>query len=138
MRVFVLLFNARTDNEGIHTLKVGDRNVVLMFEDEDDAIRYGLMLEAQDFPTAAVEAFESEDIESFCAEADYESKIVPTGTLEVPPEASVDSKDWDPDATPEERERSATQQEPDSKDSGAPDFSQEELDRIRRKLEGLM
>lgn len=137
MRVFVLLFNARTDNEGIHTLKVGDRNVVLMFEDEDDATRYGLMLEAQDFPTATVEAFESEDIEAFCAEANYESKIVPKGTLEVPPEASVNSTDWDPDVAPEERERSLNAKDSE-KESGAPEFSQEELDRIRRKLEGLM
>lgn len=133
MRVFVLLFNARTDNEGIHTLKVGDRNVVLMFEEEDDATRYGLMLEAQDFPSATVEAFESEDIESFCVEADYEAKIVPGGTLEVPPETSVESIDWDPDAAPDEKKPASAQ-----KDSDAPEFSQEELDRIRRKLEGLM
>jgi hypothetical protein len=58
MRVFVLLFNARTENEGIHTVRVGDaegslpgvgRNQVLMFESEDDATRFALMLEAQDF-----------------------------------------------------------------------------------------
>ncbi|MGB3495484.1 MAG: DUF3110 domain-containing protein [Elainellaceae cyanobacterium] len=133
MRVFVLLFNARTDNEGIHTLKVGDRNVVLMFESEDDATRYGLMLEAQDFPSATVEAFESEDIESFCVDADYEAKIVPDGTLEVPPEASVDSIDWNPDASPDEVKPASAQ-----KDSDAPEFSQDELERIRLKLEGLM
>gem|GEM_PF-3889562 len=49
-QVYVLLFNARSENEGIHTLQIGDRNVVLMFESEDDAIRFGGMLEAQDFP----------------------------------------------------------------------------------------
>ena len=42
MRVFVLLFNPGTENEGIHTLTVGDRNIVLMFESEDDATRYAL------------------------------------------------------------------------------------------------
>ncbi|MCS6815504.1 MAG: DUF3110 domain-containing protein, partial [Cyanobacteria bacterium] len=57
MQVFVLLFNAGTDQEGIHTLKMmdpelGERNVVLMFEAEDDATRFSLMLEAQDFPAA--------------------------------------------------------------------------------------
>ncbi len=49
MRVFVLIFNAGTDNEGIHTIRVGDRNKILMFESEDDALRFALMLEAQDF-----------------------------------------------------------------------------------------
>jgi hypothetical protein len=66
MRVFVLLFNARTENEGIHTVRVGDRNQVLMFESEDDASRFALMLEAQDFPPATVEPMDSEEIEEFC------------------------------------------------------------------------
>ncbi len=70
MRVFVLLFNARTENEGIHTIRVGDRNKLLMFESEDDAIRFALMLEAQDFPTATVEPMDSEELEEFCASAD--------------------------------------------------------------------
>jgi len=128
MRVFVLLFNAGTDNEGIHTLKMGDRNVVLMFEDEDDATRYGLMLEAQELPVPSVEEFDAEDIEAFCEEVDYECRIVPAGTLEVPPEATVRSEDWDPDAPPAETAEPA----------GPTEFSQAELDRIRQKLEGLL
>jgi len=39
MRVFVLLFNARTENEGIHTIWADNRNKVLIFESEDDATR---------------------------------------------------------------------------------------------------
>jgi Protein of unknown function (DUF3110) len=38
MRVFVLLFNARTENEGIHTIQLGDRNKVLMFESTPPAL----------------------------------------------------------------------------------------------------
>ena len=54
MRVFVLLFNARTENEGIHTIQQGDLQKVLAFESEDDATRFALMLEAQDFSTVGV------------------------------------------------------------------------------------
>ena len=61
MRVFVLLFNAGTENEGIHTIRIGDRNKVLMFESEDDANRFALMLEAQDFPPPSVEEIDSEE-----------------------------------------------------------------------------
>ncbi|NJR63051.1 MAG: DUF3110 domain-containing protein [Cyanobacteria bacterium CRU_2_1] len=127
MRVFVLLFNAGTENEGIHTLKVGDQNVVLMFESEDDATRYGLMLEAQDFAVPSIEEFESEEIEGFCQDANYECRLVPEGMLAVPPETSVEKTDWQLDA-----------------DSGEMDteekleFSHSELDAIRRKLEGLL
>lgn len=128
MRVFVLLFNARTDNEGIHTLKVGDRNIVLMFESEDDAARYSLMLEAQDFVTPTVEEFESEDIEEFCRGANYEYKLVPQGALEVPPESNVEQTDWQPDAD------AAGEMETEEK----PEFSESELEAIRRRLEGLL
>lgn len=131
MRVFVLLFNARTENEGIHTLKMGDRNVVLMFESEDDATRYGLLLEAQDFSSPVVESIESEEIEDFCKDSEYECKIVPEGTLELPPESNIESTDWQVEgARPAERS-DKTPDEP-------TEFSNSELDQLRRRLEGLL
>ncbi|MBX2864939.1 MAG: DUF3110 domain-containing protein [Leptolyngbyaceae cyanobacterium MAG.088] len=131
MRVYVVLFNARTENEGIHSLKVGNRNIVLMFEDEDDAVRFGGLLEAQDFPPCSVEGFESEEIEEFCQGAGYEAKHVETGTLVMPPEQNLEAKDWDPDVIPEERVQ-PTEATP------AEDMSQNELDRIRQQLEKLL
>lgn len=129
MRVFVLLFHARTDNEGIHTIQVtdpeqGERNLVLMFESEEDATRFGVMLEAQDFPTPTVEAFEEEEIMEFCQEADYECRLIAQGTLVLPPETNVDETDWQPG-----------QPKPSQSDS---EFSASELERIRRQLEGLL
>lgn len=132
MRVFVLLFNARTENEGIHTLKVGDRNIVLMFESEDDATRYGLMLEAQDFSSPVVESFESEEIEDFCKDSEYECKIVPEGTLELPPESNVESTDWQAEGARSREDR------PDIAPGEPAEFSNSELDQLRRKLEGLL
>jgi hypothetical protein len=117
MRVFVLLFNARTDNEGIHTVKIGDRNTILMFESEDDATRFALMLEAQDFPAPTVEGLEQDEIEEFCGDADYDCQLVEEGMLALPPETNLGETDWQAD-TPQ------------------PDVS--DLDRIRRQLEGLL
>ena len=127
----MLLFNARTDNEGIHTLKVGDRNVVLMFENEDDATRFGLMLEAQDFPNSSVEVFDSIDIEEFCQGAGYECKLVPEGTLAVPPNTNLEKTDWDPAVKPGEAKAESVVESEST-------MSEEELNRIRRKLEGLL
>ncbi len=138
MHVFVLLFNSGTDNEGIHTLKVGDRNVVLMFEDEDDAARYALMLEAQDFGNPSVEVFDADEIESFCEDASYESKFVPSGTLSVPPDANVDSTDWSPDADPADRSARPAEAKGAAGTEAESEFSQAELDRIRNALEGLL
>jgi Protein of unknown function (DUF3110) len=131
MRVFVLLFNARTENEGIHTVQMGDRNKVLMFESEDDATRYALLLEAQDFPTPTVEAIDSEEIEEFCRSADYEWEIIGDGKLEIPPDKNVDNTDWNPEGEYSEPEK-ATETETDS------EMPSSELENIRRRLEGLL
>ena len=120
MRVFVLLFNARTENEGIHTIRVGDRNKVLIFESEDDATRFAVMLEAQDFPTATVEPMDAEEIKEFCESADYDWELIPDGALALPPETNVEQTDW----RPEEQKPAET--------------SDPELDSIRRRLEGLL
>lgn len=141
MRVYVLLFNARTENEGIHSISITDpedgeaRNVVLMFESEEDATRFGLMLEAQDFPAAGVEAFEEEEIAEFCESADYDYKIIPAGTLALPPETNVEATDWQQEA---KQSPLGDNRRPASNDAAESDFSASELDQIRRRLEGLL
>ncbi|MDJ0583245.1 DUF3110 domain-containing protein [Crocosphaera sp.] len=126
-KVYVLLFNARTDNEGIHTVQMGDRNKILMFESEDDATRYALLLEAQDFPTPTVEPFDSEEIEEFCKQADYDWQVIAAGELAIPPEQNVEEITWG--------EEEMSQKETQTSDS---QMSSEELEQIRRKLEGLL
>jgi hypothetical protein len=125
MRVYVLLFNARTENEGIHTIQVGSLNKVLMFESEDDATRYALLLEAQDFPTPTVEAVDSEEIEEFCREAAYEWELVQDGMLAIPPEQNLTDTDWMAEGEPIAVESES-------------EMTESELDRIRRQLEGLV
>ncbi|MGY6530859.1 MAG: DUF3110 domain-containing protein [Cyanobacterium sp.] len=129
MIVYVLLYNSGTSNEGIHTLQIGDRDCVLMFESEDDAVRYALLLEAQDFPLPSAEAIEIDEIEDFCASAGYDYKFISDGMLEVPPENNVEHMDWDIDGTP---------QAPITENSSQAQMSAFELERIRRQLEGLL
>ena len=94
MQVWVLLYNARTDNEGIYTLQIESNNIIVAFEQEDDAIRYAGMLEAQDFLTLTVEIIDKQELEEFCKDAKYELNIVSTDALLVPPEKNVDKTDW--------------------------------------------
>ncbi|MBW4578218.1 MAG: DUF3110 domain-containing protein [Tildeniella nuda ZEHNDER 1965/U140] len=139
MQVFVLLFNADTENEGIHTIRIGDRNLVLIFEQEDDATRYALLLEAQDFPVPTVEVMEQADIEGFCASAGYEGQFVPAGfvpqtdadrLLLAPPETNLVETDWQ-----EDQKTEISELEPESKGDAIADA---ELERLRRQLEGLL
>ena len=126
MLVYILLFNAGTDNEGIHTVQMGDRNTILMFQEEDDAMRYAGLLEAQDFLEPKVERIDSEEVEQFCRQADYDWKIVEPGQLEIPPERNVDELNWEKDLS---QENITPEAEP---------MPNDELEQIRRNLEGLL
>ncbi len=133
--VHVLLFEARTDNEGIHSLEVQGKTVVLMFENKDDAERYCGLLEAQDFPKPSVEPIESEEIIKFCLEAGYEAKHVPKGFIPeneedrlmlAPPELNRDVSNWsDEDIKTNQDEKYEN-------------LASDKLDEIRKKLEGLI
>ena len=81
MLVHVLLYEAGTESEGIHSLELKGSTVILMFQDRDDAERYCGLLEAQDFPTPSVEKLTRTDIEEFCVESGYEPRFVEKGFI---------------------------------------------------------
>jgi Protein of unknown function (DUF3110) len=123
MSVFVLLFNARTDNEGIYSTQVGDRNVILMFEQEDDAVRYADQLEAEDFPKPTVEGIDPEEIEEFCQDSDYDCILVTAEMLVTPPSQHIEETDWQPEG----RKQAQTAEDEDI-----------DLEAMRRRLERLL
>ena len=142
MLVHVLLYDAGQDSEGIHSLELSGQTVVLMFENRDDADRYAGLLEAQDFPTPTVEALDREEIELFCREAGYEARFVSDGFVPqsdderlmlAPPSANRDVANWqeqEPEQDPTQGQDLASKDESDS-------FIQD-LDDVRRRLEGLL
>jgi hypothetical protein len=139
----VLLFDAGSDQEGIHSIELGGRTVVLLFEDPDDAERYAGLLEAQDFPVPTVEELERQEIEIFCNEAGYEARIVPAGFLPrsdeerlliAPPERNMDVSLWK-----EEAEAAAKASSPSTEEGETGTAIQDpELEAFRRRLEGLL
>ncbi len=126
MRVNVLLYEPGKENEGIHSLELSGKTVVLMFEDIDDADRYAGLLEAQDFPTPSVQCFDQEEIEEFCFKSGYEAKLVEKGfvpnteeerLLLSPPQVNKDVTNWNNDDN---------------------QHSLDDLDDFRKKLEELL
>ena len=106
MNIFVLLYNSGTDKEGIHSIELKGRTIVLMFEDKDDATRYCGLLEAQDFPLPTVEIINIEEIKDFCNKLDYECKLVEKNfvpktaedrLLIAPPQKNQEVKNWEED-----------------------------------------
>ena len=103
MKIFVLLYNPNSENEGIHSIEFKGKTIVLMFEDKDDAERYCGLLEAQDFPVPSVEPIEINEIEEFCKQCDYETRLVEKNfipkteediLLLTPPQKNIDMESW--------------------------------------------
>ncbi len=129
MPVYVLLYNAGTDNEGIHTIQTPNGHTVLIFEAEDDATRFALMLEAQDFPVPSICLIDAAEVRAFCAEAGYDVRLIEAGDLQLPPEANVEQTDWDAESmTDIPRAEAEVEGE----------LSANELNHIRRQLEKLL
>jgi len=106
MDIFVLLYNSNTDNEGIHSIELKGRTIVLMFEDKEDAERYCGLLEAQDFPVPTVEIVNIEEIREFCNKCDYETRLVQKNfipktqedrLLITPPQKNIEVDKWNKD-----------------------------------------
>ena len=110
MNIFVLLYNFGTEKEGIHSIELKGRTIVLMFEEKDDADRYCGLLEAQDFPSPSVEMISIDEIRDFCAKLDYECKLVEKDfvpktaedrLLISPPPKNIEVENWNDDETKE-------------------------------------
>ena len=95
--VYVLLYNAGTDNEGIHTISTGDNHTILMFESSADATNFAQQLGKQNFSVPSVEVIEVEKTISFCQKSGYDWEFVPSGTNRTPPDESgvIDQEDFD-------------------------------------------
>ena len=103
MKIFVLLYNPNSNNEGIHSIELKGRTIVLMFEEKEDAERYVGLLEAQDFPTPSIESVNLEEIKEFCNRCEYETRMVTKDfvpkTLEdrlllTPPQKNLEVDKW--------------------------------------------
>jgi CHAT domain-containing protein len=87
--VYVLLYNAGTDNEGIHTISHQKRHTILLFEFSADATNFTQKLREQNLAVPSVETTETETIMSFCKKNDYNWEFVPEGANRTPPRESV-------------------------------------------------
>ena len=126
MLVHVLLYEAGTEAEGIHSIELNGSTIVLMFEAIDDAERYCLLLEAQDFPCPTAVKIDREEIELFCTQSGYEYRFVDAGFIPRTEEERLF-------LSPPEKNRDTT-----SWKNKSSNTNQDELEEIRKRLEGLL
>ena len=79
------------ETEGAYSVPSDDGEQVLyLFEDEDDAIRYALLLEDQDYPEMHVIEIEDDVMVKTCEIHDYKYTIITKNDLVIPPETAHD------------------------------------------------
>ncbi len=121
-------------------VRVADGTQSFMFESEDDATRYALLLEAQDFPTPTVEKIDSEEVAEFCRGAGYQAEMIAAGMLVIPPESNAEELDWQKEEFSEipDAELDWQKEEVSLAEEEFSEIPDAELDSIRRRLEGLL
>lgn len=76
-----------SEQEGAYSVVDDDGNQILyMFEEEDDAVRFAMMLENLDYPTMHVIDVEDEVILKTCEMNGYQYAIITPNDIVIPPE----------------------------------------------------
>ena len=81
-----ILTVAGKENEGAYSVTDTDGNQILyLFEEEDDAVRYAMMLEQEDYPEMHVIEVEDEVMIKTCEVHDYNYTVITSDDIVVPP-----------------------------------------------------
>uniref|UniRef100_A0A6T8PRJ0 Uncharacterized protein n=1 Tax=Chlamydomonas leiostraca TaxID=1034604 RepID=A0A6T8PRJ0_9CHLO len=101
-QVYVILFGVgERDTEGIYSLRAFSdetglpQETIIVFEDEDDAMRYASLLEATMDHTPNVCSIPPPELVEFCTEHGYSCRLEPHGSLLIPPDYNVGVTDWE-------------------------------------------
>ena len=86
-----ILTVAGKENEGAYSVKDAERNQILyLFEEEDDATRYAMMLEEEDYPEMHVIEVEDEVMIKTCEYHDYRYTVISSHDFVIPPKEEHD------------------------------------------------
>lgn len=86
--MFILTINGR-ETEGAYSV-VDDEgeHILYLFQEEDDAVRYAMMLEEDDYPEMHVIEIEDEVMIKTCEMHGYQYTIITPDDIVIPPKTS--------------------------------------------------
>ena len=88
--MFILTINGK-ETEGAYSVMDDDGDQILyLFEEEDDAVRYALMLEDDGFPEMHVIEIEDDIMIKTCEMHDYRYTIITPNDIVIPPDIQHD------------------------------------------------
>jgi len=81
-----ILTVAGKENDGAYSVTDDDGNQILyLFEEEDDAVRYALLLENSDYPEMHVIEVDGKVVIKTCEMHDYRYSVITKNDIVIPP-----------------------------------------------------
>ena len=88
--MFILTVHGK-EKEGAYSVQNGDgEHVLYLFQEEDDAVRYAMMLEEQDYPEMHVLEVEPEMMTGVCEMHGYDYTIITPNDIVITPNSGHD------------------------------------------------
>ena len=86
-----ILTVAGKENDGAYSVTDDEGSQILyLFEEEDDAVRYAMMLEDSDYPEMHVLEVEDEVMIKTCQVHDYNYTVITENDIVIPPKTQHD------------------------------------------------
>ena len=86
-----ILTVAGKENDGAYSVTDDEGNQILyLFEEEDDAVRYAMMLENSEYPEMHVLEVEDEVMIKTCQVHDYNYTVITSNDIVIPPKVQHD------------------------------------------------
>ena len=86
-----ILTVAGKESEGAYSVPNADGSQILyLWEEEDDATRYAMMLEEEDYPEMHVIEVEDEVMIKTCESHDYNYTVITENDIVIPPDTKHD------------------------------------------------
>lgn len=90
----ILTIDGREEQGAYSVVDEEGNQILYLFEEEDDAVRFAMMLEEMDYPTMHVIEIEDDIILKTCEMNGYQYAIITADDLVIPPEENdIVSKD---------------------------------------------
>ena len=88
--MFILTINGR-ETEGAYSVLDDDgEHILYLFEEEDDAVRYAMMLEEDNYPEMHVIEIEDDVMLQTCEMHGYQYTIITPNDIVIPPNSNYD------------------------------------------------
>jgi hypothetical protein len=88
--MFIITINGKEEEGAYSVIDDEGEHILYLFEEEDDAVRYAMMLEEEDYPEMHVIEIEDEVIIKTCQSHGYQYTIITPNDIVIPPKTHHD------------------------------------------------